>query len=62
MHKYLQNHSYVGSNGQTLTTNVAITLCKWRICHQTHVLCLMWLHYMRYQIKFAFVVAEATQN
>ena len=39
MHKYPQNQSYVGSNGQTLTTNVSMTLCSWQICHQTHVLC-----------------------
>ena len=31
--------SYVGSIGQTLTTNVSMTLCKWQICHQTYVLC-----------------------
>ena len=28
-----------GSSGQTLTTNVSMTLCTWQICHQTHVLC-----------------------
>ena len=39
MHKYLKNQSYVGSIGQTLTTNVSMTLCNWQICHQTHVLC-----------------------
>ena len=39
VHKYPQNQSYVGSTGQTLTTNVSMTLCNWRICHQTHVLC-----------------------
>ena len=39
MHKYPQNQSYVGSSGQTLTTNVSMTLCSWQICHQTHVLC-----------------------
>ena len=39
MHKYPQNHSYVGSSGQTLTTNVSMTLCDWQICHQTHILC-----------------------
>ena len=27
MHKYPQNQSYVGSSGQTLTTNVYMTLC-----------------------------------
>jgi hypothetical protein len=35
--KYPQNHSYVGSSGQTLTTNVSMTPCSWQICHQTHV-------------------------
>ena len=39
MHKDTKNHSYVGSNGQTLTTNVSMTLCDSQICHQTHVLC-----------------------
>ena len=39
MNKYPQNQSSVGSNGQTLTTNVSITLCNWQTCHQTHVLC-----------------------
>ena len=48
VHKYPQNQSYVGSSGQTITTNVSMTLCNWRICHQTHVL---WLHYIWYQIK-----------
>ena len=38
MHKYPQNQSYVGSSGQTLTTNVYMTLCTWQI-RQTHVLC-----------------------
>ena len=38
MHKYPQDPSYVGSSGQTLTTNVYMTLCDWQIC-QTHVLC-----------------------
>ena len=38
MHKYPQNQSSVGSSGQTLTTNVFMTLCNWRMCHQTHVL------------------------
>ena len=37
--KYPQNQSYVGSIGQTLTTNVSMTLCNWQTCHQTHVLC-----------------------
>ena len=31
--------SYVGSSGQTLTTNVSMTPCNWQICHQTHTLC-----------------------
>ena len=39
MQKYPQNQSYAGSIGQTLTTNVSITLCHWQIRHQTHVLC-----------------------
>ena len=39
MHKYPQNQSHVGSSGQTLTTNVSMTLCHWHIRHQTHVLC-----------------------
>ena len=39
MHNYPQNQSYVGSSGQTLTTDVSMTLCSWQICHQTHVLC-----------------------
>ena len=36
---YSQNQSYVGSSGQTLTTNVSMALCSWQIRHQTHVLC-----------------------
>ena len=39
MHKYPQNQSYVASIGQTLTTNVSMTLCNWQILHQTNVLC-----------------------
>ena len=39
MHKYPQKQSYVASIGQTLTTNVSMTLCSWQICHQTHVSC-----------------------
>ena len=39
MHKHPQNQSYVGSSGQTLTTNVSMTLCDSQIRHQTHVLC-----------------------
>ena len=39
MHKYPQNQSYVGSSGQTLTTNVSKTLFSWQIHHQTHILC-----------------------
>ena len=38
MHKYPQNQSYVGASGQTLTTNVYMTLCTRQI-RQTHVLC-----------------------
>ena len=34
-----KNQSYVGSSGQTLVTNVSMTLCHWQIRHQTHVLC-----------------------
>ena len=44
----------VGSNGQTLTTNVSMTLCNWQICHQTHVLCgrtTFVPHQIRYQIN-----------
>ena len=37
--QYPKNQSYVGSSGQTLTTNVSMTPCDWQICHQTHVLC-----------------------
>ena len=37
--KYPQNQSNVGSSGQTLTTNVSMTLCNWRTCHQNHDLC-----------------------
>ena len=39
MHKHPQNQSYLGSSGQTLTTNVSMTLCDSQIRHQTHVLC-----------------------
>ena len=39
MHRHPQTQSYVGSSGQTLTTNVSMTLCNWQIRHQTHVLC-----------------------
>ena len=39
VHKYPKNQSYVGSIGQTLTTNVSMTLCNWQFCHQTHGLC-----------------------
>ena len=28
-----------GAKGQTLMTNVSMTLCESQICHQTHVLC-----------------------
>ena len=38
MHKDTKNQSYVGSSGQTLTTNVSMTLCDSQIRHQTHVL------------------------
>ena len=38
MHKYPKNQSHVVSSGQTLTTNVYMTLCTWQI-RQTHVLC-----------------------
>jgi hypothetical protein len=39
MHKHPQKQSYVGSIGQTLPTNVSMTLCNWQICHQTRVFC-----------------------
>ena len=39
MHKYPQNRRSVGSSGQTLTTNVSMTLCDSQIHHETHVLC-----------------------
>ena len=39
MHKHPQNQSYLGSSGQTLTTNVSMTLRDSQIRHQTHVLC-----------------------
>ena len=39
MHKDTKNQSYVGSSGQTRTTNVSMTLCDSQIRHQTHVLC-----------------------
>ena len=54
MHRYPQNQSHVGSGGQTLTTNVSMTLCNWQICHQTHVLCSRTTfvpNEMRYQIN-----------
>ena len=46
MQNHPQNQSYVGSNGQALTTNVSMTLCNPQIRHQTHVLC---GHYIWYQ-------------
>ena len=39
MHRYPQNQSHVGSSGQTLTSNVSMTLGNWQICYQTNVLC-----------------------
>ena len=39
MHKDTKNQSYVGSIGQTLTTNVSMTPCDSQIRHETHVLC-----------------------
>ena len=33
------NQSYVGSSGQTLTTNVSMTLCDSQIRHRPYVLC-----------------------
>ena len=39
MHKDTKNQSYVGLSGQTLTTNVSMTLCDSPIRHETHVLC-----------------------
>ena len=53
MHKYPQNSTYVGSSGQTLTTNVSMTLCNWQFRHQTQVLCgciTFVLNQIRYQI------------
>ena len=38
MHKHPQNQSDVGSSGQTLTTDVSMTLGDSQICQQTHVL------------------------
>ena len=38
MHKDTKNQSYVGSSGQTLTTNLSMTLCDSQI-RQTHVIC-----------------------
>ena len=35
MHKYPQNQSFVGSSGQTITTNASMTPCDWQICRQT---------------------------
>ena len=54
MHKYPQNQSYVGSRGQTLTTNVSMTPWNWQICHQTRVLsgCTAFVpNQIRYQIN-----------
>ena len=46
MHKNTKNHSYVGSSGQTLTTNVPVNPCDSQLCHQTHVaLCLVYVAY-----------------
>ena len=42
MHKYPQNESHVGSSGQTLSTNVSMTLCTWQFRHP----CLMWPHHI----------------
>ena len=39
MHKDTKNQSYVGLSGQTLTTNVSMTLCDSQIRHKNHVLC-----------------------
>ena len=54
MHEYPQNQSYVGSRGQTLTTNVYMILCDWQTCHQTmsYVAALHWVpKQIRYQIN-----------
>ena len=56
MHKQPQTESYLGSSGQTLTTNVSMTLCDSQVRHQTHVLCGYTtfgteLHYVWYRIK-----------
>ena len=42
MHKDTKNQSYVGLSGQTLTTNVSMTLCDSQIRHETHV----WMGWM----------------
>ena len=39
MHKDTINQSFVCLSGQTLTTNVSMTLCDSQIRHKTHVLC-----------------------
>ena len=39
MHKTSPKSELSGSSGQTLTTNVSMTLCDSQIRHQTHVLC-----------------------
>ena len=39
MHKDTQNQSYVGLSGQTLTTNVSMTLCDSQIRHKTDISC-----------------------
>ena len=41
-----KNQSYVVSSGQTLATNVSMTLCN-----LSPNLCPMWLQYIWYQIK-----------
>ena len=39
MHKDTKKQSYVGLSGQTLTTNVSMTLCDSQIRRENHVLC-----------------------
>ena len=46
MQKYTQNQRYVGPSGQILTTNVSMTLAN-----SSPNPCLMWLHYVWYQMK-----------
>ena len=49
MHKYPQNQSYMGSSGQTITTNVFMTPCN--LADLSPKSCLKLLRYILYQIK-----------